>query len=57
VRGETTDASNPNGSIQNIAGVLNKKKNVLGMMPHPERHCDVYTGGADGKSIFQSLLG
>lgn len=57
VRGEVTEASNPNGSIANIAGVMNKKKNVLGMMPHPERHSDPYTGGIDGKSIFKSLLG
>lgn len=57
VTGDVTENSNPNGSLENIAGVYNKNKNVLGLMPHPERHCDAYTGGIDGKIIFQSLLG
>ncbi|MDX1950051.1 MAG: phosphoribosylformylglycinamidine synthase subunit PurQ [Rickettsiales bacterium] len=57
VSGDVSDASNPNGSVANIAGVYNKNKNVLGLMPHPERHCDAYTGGIDGKIIFQSILG
>jgi len=48
---------NPNGSINNIAGITNKKGNVLGMMPHPERACDVALGGVDGRSILQALLG
>lgn len=52
----TADAStNPNGSINNIAGILNKSGNVLGMMPHPERYCDIQLGCDDGVSIFNSL--
>jgi phosphoribosylformylglycinamidine synthase I len=47
---------NPNGSTANIAGVLNKKRNVLGMMPHPERASEAILGSADGLAIFQSLL-
>lgn len=47
--------SNPNGSLKNIAGITNKKKNVLGMMPHPERYCDPVLGGTDGKFIFDSI--
>ena len=47
---------NPNGSINDIAGITNKKGNVLGMMPHPERSCDKALGGLDGRSILQSLL-
>jgi len=48
--------NNPNGSINNIAGIINKKRNVLGMMPHPERACDQYLGSTDGKLIFESIL-
>jgi phosphoribosylformylglycinamidine synthase subunit PurQ / glutaminase len=55
--GELTDLANPNGSIASIAGVFNKKKNILGMMPHPERHCEATTGGVDGRLVFESLLG
>ncbi len=55
--GAQTATANPNGSISNIAGVFNKKKNILGMMPHPERHCDIATGGIDGRLVFESLLG
>ncbi len=47
---------NPNGSINDIAGITNKKGNVLGMMPHPERSCEETLGGLDGRSILQSLL-
>ncbi len=47
---------NPNGSIFDVAGITNKKGNVLGMMPHPERACDNKIGGVDGKLILQSLL-
>ena len=47
---------NPNGSINDIAGITNKKGNVLGMMPHPERSCDKALGGLYGRSILQSLL-
>ena len=49
--------NNPNGSINDIAGIINKKRNVLGMMPHPERACDQYLGSTDGKLIFESILG
>ena len=49
--------ANPNGSISNIAGVLNQKKNVLGMMPHPERAAELLVGSADGLAIFQSIVG
>jgi phosphoribosylformylglycinamidine synthase I len=48
--------SNPNGSYLNIAGITNKNKNILGMMPHPERVVDSLLGGIDGEGIFQSLL-
>ncbi len=48
--------SNPNGSLENIAGILNKNKNVLGMMPHPERAADLAHGCEDGKTIFESIL-
>jgi len=54
--GNLTDNSNPNGSILNIAGVFNDTKNVLGMMPHPERAIDPDTGSKDGIGLFQSLL-
>lgn len=55
-RGKTTTASNPNGSINNIAGIINKKGNVLGMMPHPERYADIILGCDDGKFVFESLI-
>jgi phosphoribosylformylglycinamidine synthase I len=54
--GALTPQSNPNGSVQAIAGVYNKEKNVLGMMPHPERHSDAMTGGTGGRALFESLL-
>jgi phosphoribosylformylglycinamidine synthase len=47
---------NPNGSINNIAGILNKKGNVLGMMPHPERASEGAVGSSDGKYIFESII-
>jgi phosphoribosylformylglycinamidine synthase len=47
---------NPNGSSRNIAGILNEKRNVLGLMPHPERVCDPLLGGTDGRALFESLL-
>ena len=47
---------NPNGSIQNIAGICNANKNVFGMMPHPERAADYELGNTDGKEIFESIL-
>ena len=49
-------ANNPNGSVLNIAGIINKKRNVLGMMPHPERASDIILGSDDGKLIFESIL-
>lgn len=54
--GDVTADANPNGSLSNIAGVFNDKKNVLGMMPHPERHADAMVGGADGAPMFTGLL-
>jgi len=54
--GEATAEANPNGSQENIAGVFNQAKNVLGLMPHPERLVDEALGGSDGRSVFQSLL-
>lgn len=54
--GNVTPEANPNGSINNIAGITNKQGNVLGMMPHPERYCDKLVGGDDGKFIFNSLI-
>ena len=54
--GIVDNSSNPNGSIKNIAGVLNKQKNVLGMMPHPERAAEKILGCDDGKSIFESFV-
>lgn len=55
--GAVTAAANPNGSLGNIAGILNEAGNVLGMMPHPERACEARLGSADGRLIFDSLLG
>ena len=49
-------ANNPNGSMLNIAGITNKKRNVLGMMPHPERASEGVLGSSDGKLIFESVL-
>ena len=54
--GQTTPASNPNGSLNNIAGITNRDGNVLGMMPHPERCCEEIMGGADGLPIFNSII-
>ena len=47
---------NPNGSARNIAGILNEKRNVLGLMPHPERVVDPQLGGTDGRRMFESLI-
>ena len=54
--GEVNLKSNPNGSLENIAGILNNKKNVLGLMPHPERAAEQALGCDDGKYIFESVL-
>lgn len=53
--GNVVDAANPNGSRGNIAGITNLDRNVLGMMPHPERACDELLGSSDGCDIFRSL--
>ena len=55
--GLENDENNPNGAINNIAGIFNKNKNVLGMMPHPERMIDKYMSGEDGSLFFENLLG
>ena len=54
--GKINEINNPNGAIKNIAGIFNKKKNVLGMMPHPERMIDKYLSGEDGSIFFTNLL-
>jgi phosphoribosylformylglycinamidine synthase len=54
--GQTTAAANPNGSTDNIAGIINERGNVLGMMPHPERACEALLGGEDGLYIWRSIL-
>lgn len=56
VDGRCTDEANPNGSMNNIAGIINKEGNVLGMMPHPERVCENILGGTDGRLIFESII-
>lgn len=55
-RGEVTDAANPNGSIHNIAGLTNESRNVVGLMPHPERACELAVGSADGLIMFESVV-
>jgi len=54
--GKIEDQFNPNGSIKNIAGIFNKEKNVLGMMPHPERMIDKSLSGEDGSLFFKNLI-
>jgi phosphoribosylformylglycinamidine synthase len=54
--GQVTDASNPNGSIHNIAGICNEARNVVGLMPHPERACESPLGSADGRLLFESVV-
>ncbi|WP_337864966.1 phosphoribosylformylglycinamidine synthase subunit PurQ [Ignavibacterium sp.] len=54
--GNVEDEVNPNGSLLNIAGIINRKGNVLGMMPHPERACDSVLGKTDGQFIFKSII-
>ena len=56
VDGTETEKTNPNGAIKNIAGIFNKNKNVLGMMPHPERMIDTYLSGEDGSLFFKNIL-
>ncbi len=55
-KGNINDNNNPNGSIENIAGIFNSKKNILGMMPHPERMVDKLISNTDGTNLFSSLL-
>ncbi|HEX4065407.1 MAG TPA: phosphoribosylformylglycinamidine synthase subunit PurQ [Acidobacteriaceae bacterium] len=55
--GAITEEANPNGSIENIAGILNEGRNVLGMMPHPDRSSEALLGSADGFRVFESLVG
>jgi phosphoribosylformylglycinamidine synthase len=54
--GETTELSNPNGSVNNIAGIINERGNVAGLMPHPERAVDPILGSEDGRLVFDSLI-
>lgn len=54
--GEVSEEANPNGSLENIAGVMNRKGNVFGMMPHPERAADFELSNTDGREIFDSIL-
>ena len=54
--GEVSDASNPNGSLENIAGICNKEKNIFGMMPHPERAADVLLSNTDGVALFKNIM-
>ncbi len=54
--GNVTDEANPNGSLENIAGICSHGRNVFGLMPHPERVCDPLLGGTDGRALFQSMI-
>ena len=54
--GKVTEGANPNGSLHNIAGIINKEGNILGMMPHPERACELLLGSADGNLIWESII-
>ncbi|MEC8023062.1 MAG: phosphoribosylformylglycinamidine synthase subunit PurQ, partial [Myxococcota bacterium] len=55
--GEVSDASNPNGSCANIAGIMNSGRNVFGMMPHPERASETPLSSIDGRELLAGLLG
>jgi phosphoribosylformylglycinamidine synthase subunit PurQ / glutaminase len=55
--GRTVESANPNGSIDAIAGILNERRNVLGMMPHPEDLIEPLHGGSDGRLLFESIMG
>jgi phosphoribosylformylglycinamidine synthase len=54
--GETSDIANPNGSLEHIAGICNERRNVAGMMPHPERASEPLLGCADGRLVFESMI-
>jgi len=56
INGDVTDDANPNGAGLNISGICNRERNILGMMPHPERCCEGILGNDDGKLIFESIL-
>jgi phosphoribosylformylglycinamidine synthase I len=55
-RGEITDDANPNGAVNNIAGICSAERNIVGLMPHPERACEPVLGSADGLVLFESVL-
>jgi len=55
-QGEPTEIANPNGSLENIAGICNAARNVAGLMPHPERASEPLLGSADGRAVFESLI-
>ena len=54
--GNVTDSANPNGSLLNIAGICNERRNVAGLMPHPDRACEAILGTADGRLVFESMI-
>jgi len=56
INGNVSDKTNPNGSLNNIAGIYNEKQNILGMLPHPERMIDPFLGGEDGSLFFKDLI-
>ncbi len=55
-QGEVIDSASPNGALMNIAGICNERRNVAGLMPHPERACELAVGSADGRWVFESLI-
>ena len=55
-RGEVTEAGNPNGSVNNIAGICSEARNIVGLMPHPERACEAALGSGDGLILFESVV-
>src|SRR5947207_398944 len=56
VEGQPTEIANPNGSVDNIAGICNERRNIAGLMPHPERASEAVLGSADGKAVFESII-
>ncbi len=56
-KGNLDEESNPNGSLESIAGVLNERGNVLGLMPHPDRCAEAILGNEDGRILFESVIG
>ena len=55
-QGVVTDEANPNGALESIAGICNEQRNVVGLMPHPERACELSLGSADGRVMFESVI-